>query len=166
MKSELSQNQASKHLKEIILLFSVPIAIIVIIVAFLYIPRAFANPGYDFIYCTGYSCENRVSVDPNGKLVTSSDSERYTPYDFSLRYYDVQRDATRLLHAEEANRYQLDTTSKSPDGYILKHTSSGSGFLFWGDYQNNWSLSKGIISKPVTLNSGSNSNTFIGWVLH
>lgn len=158
--------QANKHLKEILLLFSVPAGIIVIIIAFLYIPRLFANPTFSFIYCEGYSCDNRFSVDPNGKLTVSAETDRYSYYDdYSLQYYDVQRDATRPLNADEATRYQLDATSKSPDGYTLKHSSGGGGVLFLGNYHDSWSLSKGLASKPLTFDSRNGDNKFIGWVL-
>lgn len=166
MPKKALNSQTKKHLKEILLLFSVPIGIIILIVAFLYVPRLFANPTYDFIYCEGYSCDNRFSVDPNGTLAVSSETDSYSYYnDYSLHYYDVQRDATRPLHISEATRYQLDATSKSPDGYTLKHHSSGGGLLFLGNYQDSWSLSKGIVSKPLTLDTRGGDNIFIGWVL-
>lgn len=167
MVKNVEHTKARKHhLREIILLFSVPIGIIVVLIAFLYVPRLFANPTYDFIYCEGYSCDNSFSVNPSGTLVVPDEPNRRL-YDGGSRlyYYDTKRDATRPLHIDEASRYQLDTTSKSPDGYTLRRSSGSSGFLFWSDYQNSWSLSKGLIAKPITLDSRGNSNTFIGWVL-
>lgn len=158
------QSQARKHLKEIVLLFSVPIGIIAIIVAFLYVPRLFAHPGYDFIYCSGYSCDNRFSVNPSGELTVSTENTRYSFDESSLYYYDVERDASRPIHSDEASRYKLDATSKSPDGYTLKRSSGSSGFLFWSEYHRSWSLSKGVVSQPVTLSTGSD-NRFIGWVV-
>lgn len=158
------RSQAKKHFREIVLLFSVPLAIIVAIVSFLYVPRIFANPGYDFVYCSGYSCDNRFLVNPSGQLTIATDSNRYRGSDSNLYYYDVERDATRPIHGDEASRYKLDATSKSPDGYTLKQNSGSSGFLFWSDYSRSWSLSKGIVSQPITLGTDSD-NTFIGWVI-
>src|SRR5690606_30012082 len=126
---------ARKHLKEIILLFSVPIAIILLVIGFLYVPRLFAHPGYDFIYCSGYSCDNTFSVNPSGQLTITSDDKPYRIDDSNLYYYDIERDASRPIHESEASRYTLDATSKSPDGYTLKRSSGSSGFLFWSDYR-------------------------------
>lgn len=154
--------QAKKHLKEILLLFSVPIGIILIIVAFLYVPRLFANPTHDFIYCEGYSCDSRFVVDTNGKLTLSTESARNSYRDYRLYYYDAKRDATRPIQLADAESYLLDASSKSPEGYTLEQNTNGGGFLFWSDYSRNWSLKKGFATKPVAL-SGSDI-TFIGWV--
>ena len=112
----ITRVQARKHLKEIVLLFSVPIAIIMLIIAFIYVPRLFAHPGYDFVYCSGYSCDDRFSVAPSGQLTVNTDSSRYRINDSNLYYYDVERDASRPIHTDEANKYKLDATSQSPDG--------------------------------------------------
>ena len=152
-----------EHLKEIIILFSVPLAIVCIIIALVYVPRLFAHPTYDFVYCEGYSCEDRFSVDSNGKLIQNDDSHEYSYRSYSLSYYDTERDSTQPLQLTDAEKYTLSASSKSPEDYSLHHAGSGGGFLFWGDYQNNWSLKKGFASKPLSLN-GSDIE-FIGWVL-
>ena len=160
------QNQANRHTKDLLLLFSIPAGIILLLLAFLYVPRLLANPGYDFIYCEGYYCDGRFSVGSNGNLQEAPDENNRSYYgnDANLFYYDVERDATRPVLFDEASRYRLDASSKSPDGYTLKRTSGGGGFLFWGSYSSGWSLSKGIVSKPISLSSNS-SDEFIGWVL-
>ncbi len=163
MTSKQAHNQPPRHFKDALLLFIVPIGIIALLIAFLYIPRLFANPVYDFIYCEGYSCDNRFTVNPSGAIAESNNPHSYEMS--RLYYYDVERDAMRPLTIDEANRYRLDTSSKSPDGYVLKNTSNGGGFLFGGGYDNSWSLTKGLISKPVALNSNGESDEFIGWVL-
>ena len=162
MSEETSSIQAKKHLKEILLLFSIPAFIVVTVIAFLYIPRLFANPTHDFIYCEGYSCENRFSVDLDGKLIVTDDFNRYPRGSNTLHYYDLEQDATRPIQAEEAGDYPLDPTSKSPDGYQLVQNSNNGGFLFWSDYRNSWSLKKGLVSKPVSIQSYEIK--FIGWV--
>lgn len=167
MTKEQAHNQVSRHMKDLLLLFSVPVAIIVLLVGLIYIPRVLANPTYDFIYCEGYYCDDRFSIDPNGTLKEAPDESVRSAYrgDARLFYYDVQRDATRPVQFDEAARYRLDTTSKSPDGYTLKHNSNSSGFLFWGGSSRSWSLSKGFASQPVTLGSGYGDSKFIGWIL-
>lgn len=156
--------QTKAHVKDFALLFSVPLGAIVLILAFLYIPRFFAHPSYDFIYCEGYSCNEKFLVGPTGRLQASTDTDYFV---YSLYYYDVRRDATRPLQIDEAINYQLDPASKAPDGYTLKHSARDSGFLLWGgNYNDNWSLQKGIPSKPVALDMGGSDKKFIGWVLH
>lgn len=166
-KKEVPPQTSKQHIRDILLLFSIPIGIIAVLIAFLYVPRLFAHPAYDFIYCEGYKCDDRFSVDPNGNLqVAPEDDRRYSySYDADLFYYDVQRDATRPLQADEATRYRLDATSKSPDGYTLKYSSGGGGLLFWGGGQRSWSLNKGLASKPLEIDVRYGDNTFIGWVL-
>lgn len=169
MTKKPTRKQPNKHLKDILLLFSVPAGIIFIIVAFLYIPRLLANPSYDFIYCSGSNCSSRYTVDSSDKLTANESSSRYV-YDDALHYYDVSRDATRRLTLGEAQNYRLDAASKSPDGYSLEmHRHSGGPFT--SSYHDSWSLKKGALSKPVTLSNGSSdryyygSSGFVGWVL-
>lgn len=155
----------NQHLKELLLLLSVPIAIILVIVAFVYVPRLFANPTYDFIYCDGYSCDRRYTIDSSNRISVPPGVDHRSYSEATLRYYDVDRDASRPISMGEAAEYQLDPMSKSPDGYTLEHNSSGGGFLLWSDYSSSWSLSKGIISKPVSFGDSRYDKQFIGWVL-
>ena len=168
MTKKLAHGQANKHLKDILLLFSVPIGIVFIIVALIYVPRLFANPTYDFVYCTGYTCDNTYSVDSSGKIKNLKDTTYRDSYDtYSLRYYDMERDTSRPISFEDAQSYQLDASTKSPDDYTLeRHSQDGGPFAF--SYQENWSLKNGMVSKPVTLNSNQDSyasSSFIGWVI-
>lgn len=163
MPDTLPHGRSRTHLKEVLLLFSVPLGIIALLAAFIYIPRFFANPTHDFIYCEGYNCNSRFFVDGQGTLATKDDTNRYLYHDYTLKYYDIERDATRPLQPADAKKYLLDASSKAPDGYVARRNTNSGGFLFWGDYGNNWSLKKGIASKPLTLDAGDIE--FIGWVV-
>lgn len=169
MTSEPVHDQKNKHLKELLLLFSVPIGIVFIIIGFLYIPRLIANPSYDFVYCTGSACDNRYTINPAGEVSTpGSDTSRYYYDAISLRYFDIKDDTSRPISLDDAKKYRLDSSSKSPDGYTLeRNTQSGGPFSF--SYEENWSLKKGVLSKPIKLSSNQNaysSNTsFVGWVI-
>lgn len=158
MTKQATYSPKGKHLREIVLLFSVPIGIVAIMLAFLYVPRLFAHPTQDFIYCQGYDCAARYSVDTNGTIVLSTEND-----DASLYYYDARRDATKRIQPTEAKQYLLDASSRSSEGYVLQRRTGSSGFLFWSDYSDGWSLSKGVVTKPITLNGYD--ITFIGWVL-
>lgn len=168
MAKEQTHGQVNNHLKEIVLLFSVPIGIVFIILAFIYVPRMLANPSYDFVYCEGGSnCSRQYTVDGSKRIDSTGNTNRFSFSNISLHYYDIDRGSSRPLTLEEAQEYELDTTSKSPDGYTLESRQQSGPF--GSSWDNNWSLKKGILSKPVTL-SGDNdrysrSNNFIGWVL-
>lgn len=159
-KNEKTHNHTTNRVRDFLLLFSVPLGVIILLIGFVYLPRLLANPMYDFVYCSGFSCDGAFTVTPSGKIIASED-RRY--YDASLQYYDVSRDASRPIQLEEAAKYQIDPLSKSPDGYIVRQNTSGGGILFLGNYKNDWSLKKGFASKPISLDS-HRSNTFIGWV--
>lgn len=163
MPEKAPNNQAKKHLKEILLLFSVPLGVIALIIGFIYIPRLLADPTHDFVYCEGYYCDNKFSVNSNGKLTTSSETDRFSYRDYQLYYYDATRDATRPIQAADAENYLLDPTSKSPEGYTLERNTNSGGFLFWSESGGRWSLEKGIVSKPIDINGYDIK--FVGWVL-
>jgi len=168
---------SNNQLKDLLLLFAIPIAIAVFAAAVIYVPRLFVNPKYDFIYstCDDYSCRNSYSIDSTGYVSqdysNSSNSDYYNrTYNrtASLRYYDSSNDSTRSLTLEEARRYHLNTSSKSPDGYTLARESSSSGFLFWGDYDEGWYLKNGAKKKKVELTTTgsyySRDARLLGWV--
>jgi len=161
---------AGSHAKDLLLLFAVPLAILVVAGAAVYIPRLLAQPAYDFVYaaCEDYDCRDSYSVGGSGEITRTADPEAYATRSAVLRYYDAKKDATRSLTLDEARRFQLDTSSKSPDGYSLSKENSDGGFLFWSDYRDGWVLKNGAKKKPVDLvqndSYGSSSVTFLGWV--
>lgn len=166
MKDNASVPSQKTHLKDLALLFGVPVIIVLILAGFVYIPRTLANPGYDFIYCEGYSCDEMYGVDASGLIRIRLGTERHSYNSASLFYYDVSEDSTREIETTEALEFKVDDNSKSPDGYTLQHNTGGGGFLFWDSYQNNWSLSKGLASKPVNLDRGGyGDKKLMGWVL-
>lgn len=166
---------ATSHLKDLILLFSIPLAIAILAAAIIYIPRWMAHPTYDFIYsvCQDYRCKNSYVVDSAGHVTQESNKSASQPeypeyYDSTaiLRYYDASEDVTRSMSFEEAKKYVLDTSSRAPDGYTLVQEDSRGSFLFWGGYDEGWYLKKGLKKKPVELSGTSylNQNNFLGWV--
>jgi len=174
-KIETKETKKPSHLKDLALLFAVPIGVAVIAAAIVYTPRLLANPQTDFVYsvCEQYSCRNSYSVYGSGTVrenVRSSSSTDYDYYDgaATLRYYDVSTNSSRSLSIEEAQGYRLDSASKSPDGYTVKKEETSSGFLFWGDYNEGWYLEDGAKKKEIELTTGNPSSSgeikFLGWV--
>lgn len=162
-------NQPS-HLKDLILLFAIPIGIAVFAAVAVYAPRLFANPKYDFIYsvCSNYECNNDFNVDSSGYVTQYSMNRDYYNGISTLRYYNAKDDSTRSLTLEEAKGYQLNTSSKSPDGYSLTREDSDSGFLFWGNYDSGWYIKNGAKKKKVELSVNgsyySRDVKFLGWI--
>lgn len=164
----------SSHIKDLALLFAIPVGIALFAAAAIYIPRLLADPKYNFIYsvCDDYRCEDDYSVDATGHIVKEPNDPLNSAYDngnlATIRYYDTESDSTRSLTLEEAQTYQLDTSSKSPDNYRLAKESTSSGFLFWGDSDEGWYLKDGAKKKKIELsNSGSYYSRdikFLGWV--
>lgn len=163
----------TNYTKDFLLFFSVPIAIVLIVIGFIYVPRMMANPQYDFVYsvCSEYYCRYSYSIDSSG-MVTQQAKSNYLDYDgvSSLKLYDVETDSSKNVSLEEARQYRLNSSSRSKDGYVLTHESSGGGgFLFWGgDSENGWYLKKGIAKQKVGLSTGNyyylENVKFLGWV--
>lgn len=160
----------SNHFKDLLLLLAVPVGIALFAAIAVYGPSLFAHPKYDFIYsvCGSYSCKYDFKVDGSGHVVEhSSNRDSYNDV-AALVYYDATNNSTRNLTSEEAQQYQLDTSSRSPDGYSLTREESSGGFLFWTSDNAGWYLKDGVKKKHVELSmSGpyySREVTFLGWV--
>ena len=145
-------------MKDLALLFVIPVAIAVFAAIAIHAPRFFANPKYDFIYstCDDYRCKDSYHVDANGRIVKEENAQsnsRYYNAPRTLHYYNADTDSTSSITLEEAHRYMLNTSSRSPDGYTLVRESTGRSFLFWGDYDESWYLKNGAKKKKVALSN-------------
>ena len=170
----MSAKQANPT-RDIAILVSVPLVFAVILAAIVYVPQWLARPAYDFIYaiCDSYKCDDDVSMYGGHVLpmdikdkdrIDSTLDIRRAP---QLRYFNVSKQSHRTLTTDEAKAYKLDTSSRSPDGYVLSRESSSPGFLFWGSGGNRWILKKGLYKKPVELVESPdyyNNITLVGWV--
>lgn len=163
-------SKKTSHIKDLILLFSIPAGIAICVAAVVYIPSLLANPKYDFVYsvCSSYSCHYDFNIDDSGHVLQySTDRDRYSDT-ATLHYYSVKDDSTRTISIDEARRYQLNTSSKSPDGYTLSKEGNNSGFLFWSNYESGWYLKDGLKKKKIELSNNdsyySRDVKFLGWV--
>ena len=164
--------------KEFLIFISIPVGIILLLVAVLVLPSLFARPQYDFLYsyCSSYDCNGSILVDNNGHAeqtgagatTTNSYYSRSSP---EIYYHDTRNNSSRRIELVEAISYKLDPSTKSPDGYsFTQGGSSDSGFLFWGyssDYS--WYLKKSSLIKSKPLNLGvsgydSQNVKLVGWV--
>lgn len=167
------QTNRPKYLKDLLLLFSVPVAITLLALGIVYTPRLLANPGYDFMYtvCTTYRCKDEYTVNSNGYIEHKTNiSNRIYSDDqpAELYYYSTKQNNAKRITFEEAQSYKLDTSLRSPDGYSLTRETTGGGFLFWGDYSEDWYLKNGAKKKKVELTSNGSYYAgdikFLGWV--
>ena len=172
--------------KDLIILFSIPTGVFLLALSIAFIPRLTANPQHDFIYeiCHGY-CRSHpeFAVDSYGKVVQSDKKpEDISDIDYDdrfevgegryvLYYYNVKEDSFRSISLDEAQKYQLNSNSISPDGYVLNRNDPRDVSVFIGsDYNRLWRLEKGIAKRPIYLTSernsyySSDSVKFLGWV--
>jgi hypothetical protein len=163
-------NQPS-HVKDLALLFAIPIGIAIFAALAVYAPRLFAHPKSDFMYwvCNNYGCTYDFGVDGSGYVYqfgTNHDQHNGTGTS-TLRYYNAKDDSTRSLTLEEAKHYQLNTSSKSSDGYSLTREGGDSSWLFWGNPDSGWYLKNGAKKKKVELSTNASYSQdvrFLGWI--
>ena len=154
--------------RDLTLLIAVPLVLLGILAAILYLPRLSVRPDYDFIYsrCSEYQCSTRYIVE-NGTVAERTDttwsSSRSVPS--QLYYYDVGANESRALTYDEAARYNLAAGSHSPDGYTVKRQSRSSGFLFGGGYDSQWVIGKNQAWRPIAIDDTMHEDVVIlGWV--
>ena len=163
---------------ELLLFLLIPVTIIGLMAALLWLPRLLAHPRYDFIYsmCSTYRCNMQYSTEDGSIASMPADASSIKYEDTSestpdLFYFDVETGGSKQISEAKARTYKLSTSTVSPDGYRLVQGGSRGGFLFWGgagDYE--WYLRSGLKKKPVVLGNGlatyynGENVTFLGWV--
>ena len=156
-------------LRDLAILFSVPISILLVAIAVVYSPKLFANPQQDFLYqvCGGSRYECQLSYVVRDGVVTDSGNGSTN---VSLYYYDVSEETSRPIDIAEAQKLTLNASSKSSDGYTLKYRNDQYGGLFWSSSERGWRLEKGWLHKDIELTdrytyySGDATSPIIGWV--
>lgn len=169
----------------LILGISIPILMIVLIAASIYLPGLFIKPKFNFLYLSGefrYDYNNQpLYIIENEKLIKNKityyeDTYRYyTPpkYDAKFYIYDVTTNESKQVSFEEAQKLTLDSNKKSPDGFEVVYGSRGDGFFpfFYGsetDYETRY-LKGNNVSKKLNIQlsrtySFYNNFNFIGWI--
>lgn len=167
------------HLKELLLLVAIPLGMLIIVAAYIYLPQTLAKPNYDFVFaaCNSSYCDDSYGIDQSGKIthtVHGTGNEHSQYYDDTTRLYryDVQTNSVSPIVLDDIHTYHLDSSSRSPDGYTLEHKNAGSsGFLlFYSREEGGWYLKNGWYRKPVQLPVGGyyystdENIQFIGWI--
>jgi len=165
---------------------SIPILMILFVAGSIYLPGLFIQPKFNFLYVSGddyyYYNQYQYSVQ-NGKLVRREvqrpKNQIYQPLqevqEVKLYIYDVAKNESKEISFEEAQNLNLDSNTKSPDGFEVVYGSRGDGFLpfffpffFLSERDYNTLYLKGHnVNKKLNLQlSGSyyNNFRFIGWI--
>ncbi len=174
--------------KNLILLvaFSLPILLIVLIALSAYIPSLFVSTNYNFVYavCTGssgnyypYRCDEylqkRYSV-VSGQLVVNEvdvtiDSDNDGVPDFTEDYtarlflHDTETNESREIPLEEAQSLSLNELITSPDGVsVTSAYDSGTDFLlvFNGGSAYGYYLVKGNAKRSLNLLNGDSRYSY------
>lgn len=153
----------STHIRDIVILFSIPVIVACIAAAVVYIPQFFAHPKYDFIYsvCEKYSCRDTYVINSMGQIAEPEELVDKLP---TLYYYDVEKNRARSITLQEAGLYSIDTHFASPDGYKLVKDEERRGLYTSSD---RWYLKNGMLRKNVDIipfnNRLNNKLDFLGW---
>ena len=157
----------------------IPILMILFVATSIYLPRLFISPHYNFLYASGDYYYNRQQYSVrNGRLV-KREIERPKHYNYSpprvestLYLYDVAKNESKEISFVEAQSLNLDSSSKSPDGFEVVHGRRGDGFFpffFWSerDYSDLYLTGHGV-SKKINLQMNAspyyNNFRFLGWI--
>ncbi len=160
-----------------ILGISIPILMILFVVASIYVPGIFIKPKCNFVYTSGayygneYSVVNnritKVSIDQNGSSGTYESQGYQYP---NIYLYDVINNTSSEISYQEARNISIDSSTKSQDGFEIDHGSSGGGFLPFTYNQDDYSsiyIKGNGVSKKLNLTLSDNDYYdfhLIGWV--
>ncbi len=173
-----TSNRVNKKNLPLIIALSLPIIMIIVLAAAIYLPGVNKKPAHNFLYATGgntyygqlkytvsgeYLKENRVPPNPNDPYYKGVDQIT------NLYLYDVEKDSSTELTFDQASKYRLDPSTISDDGYKVERGNSNGDFIFGsggGDY-NSWFIKGHNRSKKLKLNVSTANYydvQFLGWV--
>lgn len=169
LKAKLKKN------KQLIAVISLPLVMMLVVALIVYVPSLFIKPTYDFIYytCDGYCYSQNIDVK-SGKVVETFKQNNYgyavRPNDPSpvIYLYSVEDGESREITLEEAQKYELDDSYKSPDGFEITNGGGYSGgFIlggYYGDGDSVKKLQKGTASFDTDIDRYDYYFNFLGWV--
>ncbi len=170
----------SKKNVSLIIALGIPVLMIVLVAASIYLPGLFAPaPQHHFLYVTDDFYQGGQYVVEKGTLIKRELKRppNTTPVVVRLFIYDVSANAGREVSFEEAQQLRLDTSVTSPDGYEVAYASSVGyelfPLLFFGDGRdrNDMYLKGHGASKKLNLTMQSDMYSwysrrarFLGWI--
>ena len=154
---------------------AIPMLMIVLIALFVYIPGIGKKPHINFLYVSGqgYYSNYNYAVS-GGKLImntfTSTDPVYKgivtTPH---IYLYDVSTDKATELAFQDAQKYTLDASTESSEGFAFRRGGYSGGFLFdvGNDYNSYYLVGFNRKHKLnlKTVGTGYDDNQFLGWII-
>lgn len=161
---------------------AIPVLMIVLVAAFIYLPGIGQKPKENFVYMTGnapyyYGPGSSGYYVSSGKLIYTPPPTANPPLPKPdtlqphFYVYDVAKDQATEITFEQAQNYSLDSSNTSPDGYTIERGNGGGGDFFFGgapgDY-NNWYIKGHNRSRKLNLKLTGNYSygdnfQFLGW---
>lgn len=155
---------------------SIPVVMIVLVAAAIYLPRLFYHPAYNFLYVTSgdYYAIQQYEVQ-DGRLMKKNvkrPDAMASAGEAKLYIYDVATDRNTEVSFADAQNLDLDPDRQSPDGFEIVAAGYRDGFFPFffssdGDYCARY-ISGHNVSRKLDLKQGSNSACdnfrFIGWI--
>jgi len=164
----------------------IPIVMILFIAGAIYLPRMFSSvesPQYDFLYVIGdsyYGYEGYLVRDGKlEKIEAEYESEGIRPKPIPpvaqtppiLFVHDVDANESSEISFEEAAKFTLDPSAKSPDGFEIVQGRRGDDFFpFFSsrDYSKRY-IKKGSFTEEMNLelNERNYYNMYpLGWIIN
>lgn len=157
----------------------VPVLMIIFVAASIYLPGIFVQPKYNFLYISGndsyfysqfqYIVENEQLIKSQNKL--PEEQIYYQKEVIKIYYYDVNKNESREINFEEAQKFKIDSNNISPDGFEVVNGTQGGGFfpIFYysnGDYNNLYLKGHNVSKKLNLILNGARYDNFrfIGWI--
>lgn len=156
----------------LILALASPVLLVVIAALVIYLPNLLVKPKYDFIYATQNNYGTQSFSVVNGRVQqNSAPFQNNYPYPLSqpqLYYYNVAADKSTEISLADVQKFMLDPSSSSPDGFKIDYGSSYSGgFLLFGSYNdyNTRVLDGHGLHKKLNLGQLGYQVSILGWVI-
>ncbi|MDD5585188.1 MAG: hypothetical protein PHV55_09070 [Candidatus Omnitrophica bacterium] len=157
----------------------IPLLMIIFVMVSVYVPTLLTQPKCNFVYASGgdYYILGSYAVQ-SGKLIKNEVKypDKYperTPIEPKLYICDVVSNTTREISFEEAQRLNLSSAQKSPDGFEISSGSEDysifSLFFQRGGYYGDKYIRGHGIAKRLNLHKEDgywyHNYRFIGWVI-
>ena len=179
MKDFLKKNFA------LLIAFTLPVLLIVVVALSIYLPAFFLSTDYNFVYSTctdpgsryNSQCNDylnkKYSVDNDKLVVNKVTDEQDLNFTGRLFLHDTEKNESREITLDEAKSLKLNSLLTSPDGVSVSYSyDRGADFIFLSSGSTRgYYLIKGKSKKKINLINQNeryyyrDNFHFIGWVL-
>lgn len=146
-----------------------PIFLILFVVITAYLPSLFVKPKYNFIFASGnlYDYDLKVVASKvTSTPIYRSNDYRNTPREPDLFVYDSKNKKSTAISLSQAQGYNLDPSSKSPDGFTVGRNESDNysffPFFYGGSRRGVYLQGKGLNAK---VSDQDYNFKLLGWVI-